>query len=56
VRFNLTIRLKVFLAFGLLLLVALALGGFAVDRLARVNAAAAELRNSGCQAPRSSPG
>jgi methyl-accepting chemotaxis protein len=45
VRFNLTIRLKVFLAFGLLLLVALALGGFAVDRLARVNAAAAELRN-----------
>lgn len=42
---NLTTRLKVPLAFGLLLLVALALGVFAVERLARVNAAAGELRN-----------
>jgi methyl-accepting chemotaxis protein len=45
VRFALTIRLKVLLAFGLFLLVALALGIFAIDRLASVNAAAAELRN-----------
>ena len=42
---NLTIRLKVFVAFGLLLLVVLALGTFAIDRLASVNAAAGELRN-----------
>jgi methyl-accepting chemotaxis protein len=42
---NLTIRLKVLLAFGLLLLVAMALGIFAMNRLASVNAAAAELRS-----------
>ena len=42
---NLTIRLKVFVACGLLLLVVLALGTFAIDRLANVNAAAGELRN-----------
>jgi methyl-accepting chemotaxis protein len=42
---NLTIRLKVLLAFGLLLLMAIALGIFAMNRLASVNAAAAELRN-----------
>ena len=42
---NLTIRLKVFVAFGLLLLVVLALGIFAINRLASVNAAAGELRN-----------
>ncbi len=45
VRFNLTIRLKVLFAFGLLLLVALVLGIFAIDRLAKVNATASELRN-----------
>ena len=42
---NLTIRLKVLLAFGLLLLVAMALGIFAMNRLASVNAAAAQLRS-----------
>ena len=41
---GLTMRLKVFLAFGMVLLVTLALGLFAVDRLGRVNGAAAELR------------
>jgi methyl-accepting chemotaxis protein len=45
VRSNLTIRLKVLLAFGLILLVTFALGVFAVDRLARVSAAAGELRD-----------
>jgi methyl-accepting chemotaxis protein len=44
-RINLTIRLRVFLAFGLLLIVALLLGIFAINRLAQVNAAASELRN-----------
>ena len=44
-RLNLTIRLKVALAFGLLLVVALSLGIFAMDRLAWVNGAASELRN-----------
>ncbi len=42
---TLTIRLKVLLAFGLLLLVTIALGLFAVERLASVNVAAAQLRN-----------
>jgi methyl-accepting chemotaxis protein len=42
--FNLTIRLKVFIAFGLVLAVTLALGGFAIERLARVNAEASQIR------------
>jgi methyl-accepting chemotaxis protein len=42
---NLTIRLKVLLAFGLLFLVTVALGIFAMDRLSSVNAAAGELRD-----------
>jgi methyl-accepting chemotaxis protein len=42
---SLTIRLKVLLAFGLLFLVTVALGIFAMDRLSSVNAAAGELRD-----------
>ena len=41
---GLTMRLKVFFAFGMVLLVTIALGLFAVDRLGRVNGAAGELR------------
>ena len=44
-RVNLTIRLRVFLAFGLLLVVTMSLGFFAIDSLGRVNAAASELRS-----------
>jgi methyl-accepting chemotaxis protein len=44
-RVNLTIRLSVFLAFSLLLVVTLSLGVFAIDSLGRVNAAASELRS-----------
>ena len=44
IRLHLTIRLKVLLALGVLTAVAMALGVFALDRLASVNAAAAELR------------
>ena len=43
--FNLTIRLKVILAFGLLFVVTAALGIFAIDRLGQVNAAADALRS-----------
>lgn len=43
---NLSIARKVVAAFSLVLVVALALGLFAVDRLAQVNAAAAEIRDS----------
>ena len=46
VRYKLTIRLKVLLALGLLLVVALALGIFAMDRLSRVNAAASEISST----------
>ena len=41
----LTMRAKVFLAFALILLVTLALGAFAIDRLGRVNEAAGGLRD-----------
>ena len=41
-----TIGTKVLLAFGVVLLTTAALGGFSVDRLGRVNAAAAEIRDS----------
>jgi methyl-accepting chemotaxis protein len=43
---NLSIARKVVAAFSLVLVVALALGLFAVDRLAQVNAAAAEIRDN----------
>jgi methyl-accepting chemotaxis protein len=43
---NVSIRNKVIGAFGVVLITALALGGFAVDRLAKVNGAAAELRDN----------
>jgi methyl-accepting chemotaxis protein len=41
---RLTIRLKVLFAFGVVLMVTLALGMFAIERLARVDAAAREVR------------
>jgi methyl-accepting chemotaxis protein len=43
---NVSIRNKVIGAFGVVLITALALGGFAVDRLATVNASAAEVRDN----------
>jgi methyl-accepting chemotaxis protein len=43
---NMSIRNKVIGAFGVVLITALALGGFAVDRLATVNASAAEVRDN----------
>jgi methyl-accepting chemotaxis protein len=43
---NLSIRSKVIGAFGVVLITALALGGFAVDRLATVNGSAAEVRDN----------
>ena len=43
---NLSIRNKVIGAFGVVLITALALGGFAVDRLAVVNGSAAEVRDN----------
>jgi methyl-accepting chemotaxis protein len=43
---NLSIRNKVIGAFGVVLITALALGGFAVDRLGTVNASAAEVRDN----------
>jgi methyl-accepting chemotaxis protein len=42
---NVTIRTKIFVAFGLILAITLALGGFAIDRLSRVNSEAGEIRN-----------
>ena len=42
---NLSISLKVLLAFAMVLLTTAGLGGFAIDRLGRVNAAAAEVRD-----------
>jgi methyl-accepting chemotaxis protein len=41
---NNTIRTKVFMAFGLVLVITLALGGFAITRLAQVNAEASQIR------------
>lgn len=41
---NITIRTKVFMAFGLVLAITLALGGFAISRLAQVNAEAGQIR------------
>ena len=41
---DITIRSKVYTAFGLILAVTLALGGFAIDRLAQVNADASQIR------------
>jgi len=43
---NISIRNKVISAFGVMLITALALGGFAIDRLASVNASAAEVRDN----------
>jgi len=43
---NMSIRNKVVSAFGVVLITALALGGFAVDRLATVNGSAAEVRDN----------
>lgn len=43
---NISIRNKVLLAFGVVLLTAIALGSFAIDRLATVNSSAAEVRNN----------
>ena len=43
---NVSIRNKVVGAFGVVLITALALGGFAVDRLATVNGSAAEVRDN----------
>jgi hypothetical protein len=41
-----TIRTKVFVAFGLVLAVTLALGGFAINRLAQVDTAARDIRDT----------
>ncbi len=41
---DITIRTKMLMAFGLVLAVTLAMGGFAVNRLAQVNGAATEIR------------
>ncbi|CCD99269.1 methyl-accepting chemotaxis protein [Bradyrhizobium sp. STM 3809] len=43
---NLSIRNKVLAAFGIVLLTAMGLGGFAVDRLSTVNDSAAEVRDN----------
>ncbi|CCD98127.1 methyl-accepting chemotaxis protein [Bradyrhizobium sp. STM 3809] len=43
---NLSIRNKVLLAFGVVLITAMGLGGFATDRLATVNRSAAEVRDN----------
>ena len=43
---NISIRNKVIIAFGVVLITALGLGGFAVDRLATVNGSAAEVRDN----------
>jgi len=43
---NLSIRNKVLLAFGVLLITAMGLGGFSIDRLATVNGSAAEVRDN----------
>ena len=43
---NMSIRNKVISAFGVVLITALGLGGFAVDRLATVNGSAAEVRDN----------
>jgi methyl-accepting chemotaxis protein len=43
---NISIRSKVIGAFGVVLITALALGGFAIDRLATVNSSAAEVRDN----------
>jgi len=42
---HVTIRTKVSVAFGLILMVTLALGGFAINRLAQVNAEASGIRD-----------
>jgi len=43
---NISIRNKVLVAFGVVLLTAIGLGGFATDRLATVNGSAVEVRNN----------
>src|SRR4051794_5740857 len=43
---NLSIRAKVLLAFGIVLITAIGLGGFAIDRLGTVNGSAAEIRDN----------
>jgi methyl-accepting chemotaxis protein len=43
---NLSIRNKVLVAFGVVLLTTLGLGGFSIDRLATVNGSAAEVRDN----------
>jgi methyl-accepting chemotaxis protein len=43
---NLSIRNKVLLAFGIVLIMAIGLGGFSIDRLATVNGSAAEVRDN----------
>jgi methyl-accepting chemotaxis protein len=43
---NLSIRNKVLLAFGIVLITAMGLGGFSIDRLGTVNGSAAEVRDN----------
>ncbi|MGJ4922855.1 methyl-accepting chemotaxis protein [Bradyrhizobium sp. HKCCYLRH2060] len=43
---NLSIRNKVLLAFGIVLITAMGLGGFSIDRLGSVNGSAAEVRDN----------
>jgi methyl-accepting chemotaxis protein len=43
---NLSIRAKVLLAFGIVLITAIGLGGFSIDRLSTVNGSAAEVRDN----------
>ncbi|MGJ4964061.1 methyl-accepting chemotaxis protein [Bradyrhizobium sp. HKCCYLRH3061] len=43
---NLSIRNKVLLAFGIVLITAIGLGGFSIDRLGSVNGSAAEVRDN----------
>ncbi|XUM23147.1 methyl-accepting chemotaxis protein [Bradyrhizobium oligotrophicum S58] len=43
---NLSIRTKVLFAFGIVLMTAIGLGGFAIDRIATVNGSAAEVRDN----------
>ena len=43
---NISIRNKVLVAFGVVLITAIGLGGFAIDRLALVNGSAAEVRDN----------
>src|SRR3954469_20117294 len=43
---NISIRNKVITAFGVVLITALGLGGFAIERLATVNGSAAEVRDN----------